>query len=232
MNRLWHAVYLVVIATLALLLVRPREADHLGFQAALLDKTGNWADMKWNNNPIWQSVTDVWTLQETVFELKPDLIIECGTYKGGSAYFFGDLLNLIGKGQVISVDIEKQHNLTHPRVTFLIGDCASPEIVKQIRAERDKVTGHVMVVLDSDHSAAHVKKEMDAYHSFVTPGSFLHVQDGVIDVQPQLTNARPGPLAAIESFLPAHPEFEVDTRRTDRFLITQHPKGWLRRKAS
>jgi cephalosporin hydroxylase len=232
MNRIWHLVYLVVIAALLFMLVRPQPADYLGFQAALLDKTGNWGSMKWHNHPIWQSVTDVWTLQETIFEVKPDLIIECGTYKGGSAYFFGDLFNLIGKGHVITVDIAKQHDLTHPRVTFLIGDCASPEIVKQIRAERDKVTGPVMVVLDSDHRAEHVRKELDAYHSFVTPGSFLHVQDGVIDVLPQLANARPGPLAAIETFLPQHPEFEVDTERTNRFLITQHPKGWLRRKAN
>ena len=115
-------------------------------------------------------------------------------------------------------------------MTYLIGDCAAPEIVQQIRAERDKVIGPVMVVLDSDHKAAHVKKELDAYHSFVTPGSFLHVQDGVIDVLPNFASARPGPLTAIEAFIAEHSEFEVDLERSGKFLITHHPKGWLRRK--
>jgi cephalosporin hydroxylase len=136
----------------------------------------------------------------------------------------------MGKGRVITVDIEKLHNLSHPRITFLIGDCASPEIVAEIQKEREAVTGPVMVVLDSDHSAPHVTKEMAAYASFVTPGSYLHVQDGVIDVLPIYADARPGPLVAIEAFLKDHPEFEVDRERESKFLITHHPKGWLRRK--
>jgi cephalosporin hydroxylase len=77
-----------------------------------------------------------------------------------------------------------------------------------------------------------VKKELDAYHSFVTPGSFIHVQDGVIDVQPQFAHARPGPLRAIEAFVAEHSEFEVDLQRSGKFLITHHPKGWLRKKAN
>lgn len=209
---------------------RPVKVDPLAFQAALIEHTDNFGSSTWLGKPIWQPTLDVWTLQETLFEIKPDLLIECGTYKGGSSYFFGDMFELMGNGRVITVDIVKLHNLSHPRVTYLIGDCASPEIVAQIRAERDKVTGPVMVLLDSDHSAAHVRKELDAYHSFVTPGSFLHVQDGVIDVQPMFAAARPGPLVAIESFVTEHSEFEVDLARSNRFLITHHPKGWLRRK--
>jgi cephalosporin hydroxylase len=230
MTRLWHLCYLLVIGVLVFLIARPREEDPLRFQAALIEKTGNYGNINWLGKPIWQPVLDAWTLQETIFEIKPELLIECGTYKGGSSYFFGDLFELMGKGRVITVDIVKLHELSHPRVTYLIGDCASPEIVQQIRAEREKVTGPVMVVLDSDHSAAHVKRELDAYHSFVTPGSFLHVQDGVIDVQPGFAQARPGPLRAIEGFVAEHSEFEVDLDRSNKFLITHHPKGWLRRK--
>lgn len=232
MTRTWHLVYIAVIAGLVFALTRPARADHQSFQAALIEHTGNYGNMTWLGKPIWQSTLDVWTLQETIFQVKPELLIECGTYKGGSSWFFGDLFELMGKGRVITVDIEKQHDLSHPRVTYLIGDCASPEIVKQIRGERDKVTGPVMVVLDSAHNAPHVRKELDAYHSMITPGSFLHVQDGVIDVLPQFASARPGPLAAVEGFIAEHPEFEVDLERTNKFLITQHPKGWLRRKAN
>jgi cephalosporin hydroxylase len=232
MNRLWHLLYLVVIAVLVFLVVRPGQANPETFQADLINHTGNYGNINWLGKQIWQPVLDVWTLQETIFEVKPELLIECGTYRGGSSWFFGDLFELMGKGRVITVDIEKQHDLSHPRVTYLIGDCAAPEMVQKIRAERDKVTGPVMLLLDSDHSAAHVKRELDAYHSFVTPGSFIHIQDGVIDVQPQFAHARPGPLRAIEAFVAEHPEFEVDLERSGKFLITHHPKGWLRRKAN
>jgi len=136
-------------------------------------------------------------------------------------------------GRVITVDIEKQHDLSHPRITYLIADCAAPETVAQIRAEAGKADGPVFVVLDSDHTAAHVAKEMAAYAPLVTPGSYLHVQDGVLDESPSFRNEWKevgGPLRAIEAFLPEHPEFEVDSARTGRFLITHHPKGWLRRK--
>lgn len=240
---IWHLSYIAVIAVLVFFFVtRPPKEDPAVFKAALIQQantvfqenliqhTRNYGNVTWLGKPLWQSVLDLWTLQETLFEIKPELLIECGTYMGGSSYFFGDLFELMGKGRVITVDIVKQHNLSHPRVTYLIGDCASPEIVQQIRTERDKVTGPVMVLLDSDHSAAHVRKELDAYHSFVTPGSFLHVQDGVIDVLPMFTPGRPGPLVAIEAFVAEHSEFEVDLKRSGKFLITHHPKGWLRRK--
>lgn len=232
MNRLWHLLYIAVIAVLAFVSVRQRQVDPEAFQAALINHTGNYGNNFWLGKQIWQPVLDLWVLQETIFEVKPDLLIECGTYKGGSAWFFGDLFDLMGKGRIITVDIAKLHETSHPRATYLIGDCAAPEMVQKIKAERDKVTGPVMVLLDSDHSAAHVKKELDAYHSFVTPGSFIHVQDGVIDVQPQFAGARPGPLRAIEAFVAEHPEFEVDLQRSNKFLITHHPKGWLRRKAN
>ncbi len=109
-------------------------------------------------------------------------------------------------GRVITVDIEKQHDLSHPRITYLIADCAAPETVA---------------------------REMAAYAPLVTPGSYLHVQDGVLDESPSFRDAWKevgGPLRAIKAFLPEHPEFEVDSARTGRFLITHHPKGWLRRK--
>jgi cephalosporin hydroxylase len=135
----------------------------------------------------------------------------------------------MGKGRVITIDIGKFHNLSHPRVTYLIGDSASPEIVEQVRDAVKRVAGAVMVVLDSNHSQSHVRNEMEAYHGFVTPQSFLHVQDGVIDVLPGMSG-RPGPLPAIEEFLREHDEFTLDQERSERFLITHHPKGWLRRR--
>lgn len=230
MARLWHFCYLAVIGVLVFIVARPEA--HTSFQSALIQKTSNYGNIHWLGKPIWQPVLDLWTLQEVIFDVKPELLIECGTYKGGSSYFFANLFDLMGQGRIITVDIAKQHDLSHPRVTYLIGDCASTEIIEHMRKERAQITGPVMVVLDSDHRESHVTKELEAYHSFVTPGSYLHVQDGVIDVLPMFAQSRPGPLPAIEAFLRNHDEFEVDLERSQKFLITHHPKGWLRRKNS
>jgi cephalosporin hydroxylase len=240
MRRVWHTLYLVIIAVLFAVIVRvTRDRDHLlaeataslphQFQAALLRKTNNFGHVTWLGHPIWQPVLDVWTLQETLAEVRPALMIECGTYKGGSALFMAHLFDLMNHGHVITVDIEKQHDLAHPRITFLLGDCAADSTVTRIRAEAERIGGPVMVLLDSDHSASHVAKEMAAYAPLVTPGSYLHVQDGLLDLQPRFAGLRPGPLQAIEAFLPDHPEFVVDREREERFLITHHPKGWLQR---
>lgn len=237
MSRYFHIVYVAIIAVLAGLLAtqeKPQAPADVpqAFQEQLIAKTENFGHVTWLGKPMWQSVLDLQTLQETIYEVKPELLIECGTYKGGSSYFFAQLFDLMDHGRVITVDIEKLHDLSHPRVTYLIGDCASREIVQRIESEVKHVTGSVMVVLDSNHSAQHVSKEIQAYHGFVTPGSYLHVQDGVIDTQPQFAHSRPGPLRAIEAFLAKNNDFELDTAKSERFLITHHPKGWLRRKGS
>ena len=131
---------------------------------------------------------------------------------------------------MISIDIASQHQNQHPRVEFWIDDSASSEALDRVRAAAAAAGGPVMVILDSDHSRAHVRAEMEAYGPLVTPGSFMLVQDGVIDVLPVFRDGRPGPLPAIHEFLASHPEFEIDHERCDRFLITHHPDGWLRRR--
>lgn len=235
MPRLWHTLYLVIIAVLLAAhfhrsRIAPRALDFpQRFQDALIEHTDNFRNVTWLGHPVWQSVLDLWTLQETLTEVRPALVVECGTYKGGSALFMAHLFDLMNHGRVITVDIERLHELSHPRITFLIGDCASAAVAEQIRAEAEQVAGPVLVMLDSDHSAAHVAKELRTYAPLVTNGSFLHVQDGVIDLQPRFAHARPGPLRAIEDFLPSHPEFQVDRARSRRFIITHHPSGWLRR---
>ena len=204
MSRTWHVIYLAAIAASVAVALRPAQppakppaqpqADPLAFQATLIQHTNNFEHVTWLGHPIWQSVPDVWTLQETIAEIKPALIVECGAYKGGSALFMAHLFDLLGHGQVVRVDIEKLHTLSHPRVTFLIGDSVSPAIVGEIRNAAAKAGGPIMVLLDSDHSEAHVVKEMEAYGPMVTPGSYLHVQDGVHDRERpsfSLPSARP-----------------------------------------
>ncbi len=198
----------------------------------LISKTNNFGRTTWLGNPIWQNVLDLWTIQETIAEVKPSLLIECGTNRGGSSLFFAHLFDLMGHGEVITIDVERLHQLSHPRITYLIGSSTSEQVVDAVRARVASCSGPVMVIIDSDHSRDHVRRELEYYAPMVTPGSYCLVQDGVIDVLPMFRPARPGPLPAIEDYLKSNNSFELDSERTDRFLITHHPKGWLRRKAA
>jgi cephalosporin hydroxylase len=199
------------------------------FQTLLIMHTSNFGNVSWLGVPVWQDVMSLWTIQETIAEIRPSLIIETGTNRGGSALFYASLCDLMEKGNVVTVDIEKMHDLTHPRIEWLIGSSLAPEILSRVAARVAAADGPVMVILDSDHSQSHVAGELESYSPFVTPGSYLLVQDGIIDALPMFANARPGPLPALERFLVHHPNFEVDAARCQRFIVTHHPRGWLRR---
>lgn len=207
----------------------PTETVAQSFFQDLLIKTQNFGHVTWMGNPIWQNVLDLWTIQEVLVSLKPQLLIECGTNRGGSALFYAHLFDLMGTGEIVTVDVESMHSITHPRISFLIGSSLSEQIVEQVRERSASCDGAVMVILDSDHSESHVRQEMELYSPFVTVGSYLLVQDGVIDELPMMRPSRPGPLPAIHDFLKSHPEFQCEAERSQRFLITHHPMGWLRR---
>jgi cephalosporin hydroxylase len=200
------------------------------FFTDLIRSTKNFNNVSWAGNPIWQNILDLWVIQETIFELKPSVILETGTNRGGSSFFYGQLLDLIGRGRVLTVDVDRLHDLKHPRVTCLLGSSVSEPILARMRVAAETADGPVLVILDSDHSAAHVRRELEAYSQFVSPESYLLVQDGVIDTLPKFRKGRPGPLAALHEFLRDHPEFEIDTERCRRFPVTHHPDGWLRRR--
>jgi cephalosporin hydroxylase len=129
----------------------------------------------------------------------------------------------------MTVDIEAHDFRRHSRVTYLIGSTLDDAILRPITERVSAADGPVMVILDDDHSRAHVERELDIYSRFVTPNSYLLVQDGVIDTLRRFAAGRPGPLLAIESFLKRTDQFVVDEDLCGRFLITHHPKGWLRR---
>src|ERR1022692_3697817 len=122
----------------------------------LVRKTENFSHVTWLGRPVWQNVLDLWIMQETIAEVKPELLIECGTNRGGSSLFFAHLFDLMGRGQAITIDVEKLHNLSHPRVSCLIGSSTSEEILRVVQTRVAAVQGPVMVILDSDHSQQHV----------------------------------------------------------------------------
>lgn len=202
------------------------------FHLDLIERTGNFSDVRWLGWPVWQNVLDLWAIQEAIAELRPALLIETGTNQGGSAQFYANLFDLLGHGEVVTIDVEERHSLDHSRVLFLHGNSISPEVLSAVRERVRSSTGPVMVILDSNHSQRHVAAELEAYGPMVTPGSFMLVQDGCIDKLPTSRRLRPGPLPAIRRFLPAHSEFVVERGRDHRFLITHHPMGWLRKVRS
>lgn len=199
------------------------------FLLDIVRKTDNFGTVTWDGVTVWQNLYDLWITTETIQAVRPKLIVETGTYLGGSALYYAALLDQIGDGRVVTIDIEDRQRRGHSRIECLLGNSISDSVVSHVRKVAFTCGGPVLVILDSDHHAEHVFREMEAYGPMVTPDSFMLVQDGVIDTLSGLGTGYPGPLHAIKRYLPDHPEFEVDQPRCDRFLITHHPMGWLRR---
>jgi cephalosporin hydroxylase len=187
-----------------------------------------WAKTRWFGTQINKCPTDLWRYQEILFEVKPDLIIETGSAQGGSAHYMASLCDLLGKGRVVSVDIDPgSHRPTHPRALFLTGSSIAPEIHDRLRPMvRESQT--VMVILDSDHSQAHVAKELALYRDYVTEGSFLIVEDTNVNGHPVDPDFGPGPFEAVHEFLKDNPDFSID-REIEKFYITFNPDGYLRK---
>ena len=188
-----------------------------------------WTEATWLGAQALKNPLDLWVYQEIVAETRPELIVETGTYRGGSAFFLASICDLLGAGEVVSIDIEplRDDYPAHPRVTYLGGRSSTdPEVVAEVRGRaREKRT---LVVLDSDHSQAHVEEELRAYAPMVPVGCYVIVEDSNIgQIRKDLM---PGPLQAIETFLAGNREFEVDRAR-EKFLITFNPSGYLRRVA-
>lgn len=182
----------------------------------------------WFGRPIQKSPLDCWVYQEILFELRPDLIIETGTYLGGSALYFAHLCDLLGHGEIITVDRQQRGTVDHPRVTQLVGDALSAEVLVVVAA-RAAAARSVLVALDDDHSADHVLRELAAYGPFVTPGSYLVVEDTNVNGHPVMPGHGPGPHEAVERFLGTNEDF-VSDRGREKFLLTYFPDGWLRKR--
>lgn len=195
-------------------------------------RTDNFRNAKWLTRPLWQFPLGAWVLQEVIAEFKPDIILETGTFCGGSAFFFASLCDLLDHGEVISVDINPVATIPHRRVTYVQGSSTDPAVVAQVAGHlRAPAVRRLLIVLDSDHAAPHVEAELECYAPLVPVASYIHVQDGCIDEMAYHRRARPGPKTAVQSFLRKHPEFVRDTEIELRYVMTYHPCGWLRRIA-
>lgn len=187
-----------------------------------------WKNTFYRGVAIWKCPLDMWLYQEILHEVKPDLIIETGTAFGGSAYYLSDLCETMGHGKVVTIDIKTRPGQpTHDRLTYLVGSSVDSEMVDKVRQMLPK-DGKVLVILDSDHSAPHVKKEIETWADWVTPGSYMIVEDSNIKGNPVQLKARSGPMSAINEFVKSTDEFVVDESK-HKFMLTFNPRGYLKR---
>jgi cephalosporin hydroxylase len=205
------------------------------------DYTYLWS---WMGVPIIQLPADVLATQEVIWATKPKVIIETGVARGGSVLFMASLLELIGEGKVIGVDIDiRAHNRNlierHPmakRVVLIEGPSTEPTTLTKLVAEIP-AGASVMVVLDSDHSREHVLAELRSYGSLVTPGCYLVVADTILGhLDAERTPRRRSkvwfkgnePLSALEAYLKETDRFEVDPVVNGKLILSSSPGGYLR----
>lgn len=199
-------------------------------------------NFSWMGRPIIQYPQDMIAMQEIIWAVKPDLIIETGIAHGGSLIYYASLLELVGNGEVLGIDIDiREHNkkeiIGHPmykRIKMIEGSSIDTSVIEEVKkiAEGKKT---VMVCLDSNHTHEHVIKELELYSPFVTMGSYLVVFDTIVEDLPD--NYLPGrawsrgdnPKTAVKEFLKKHKEFAIDITIDNKLLISVAPEGYLKR---
>jgi cephalosporin hydroxylase len=186
-----------------------------------------WDSTKWLGVPVLKCPMDLVIYQEILSDTKPDVLIEAGTFKGGSALFYASIMDLLGRGRVITIDIENQGRPPHPRIAYLEGYSTAPAVVSAVKSMLDP-RDRVMVVLDSDHSASNVLNELRTYAPLVSAGAYLIVEDTNINGHPVRPGIGPGPAEALDEFLAENKSFMRDAAR-ERFLLTFNPGGYLRK---
>ena len=196
----------------------------------------------WLGRPIIQIPQDIVALQEIIWETKPDLIIETGIAHGGSLIFYASMLELIGRGEVLGIDVDiREHNKKEiekhkmaKRIKMIEGSSTDEKVVKEVEkiGKRHK---KVMVCLDSLHTHKHVLKELNLYSKFVTKGSYLVVFDTIIEYFSKgFFKDRPwdkgnNPATAVKAFLKKNKNFVIDKEIENKLLITCAPGGYLKR---
>jgi cephalosporin hydroxylase len=201
-------------------------------------------NFSWMGRPIIQYPQDMIAMQEIIWNLKPDLIIETGIAHGGSIIYYASLLELIGKGEVIGIDIDiRKHNKEeiekHPmykRIKMIQGSSIDPDIVARVKQHTEgKET--ILVVLDSNHTYEHVLAELQLYSPFVSLNSYIVAYDTIVEKLPE--NYLPGhlrpwgignnPLTAVKTFMEGNEQFEIDKSINNKLLISVAPDGYIKR---
>jgi cephalosporin hydroxylase len=197
---------------------------------------------RWMGRPIIQTPEDMVAMQELIWQIQPDLIIETGIAHGGSLVFYASMLELLGgNGRVLGIDIDiRAHNRAeiekHPmakRITMIQGSAVDPAVFEQVRAVA-KGQQRVLVALDSNHTHDHVLRELQLYAPLVTKGSYCVVFDTLVEDMPDdLFGDRPwgkgnNPKTAVWAYLKTTDRFEIDALIPAKLQFTVAPDGYLR----
>jgi cephalosporin hydroxylase len=204
-------------------------------------------NFSWFGHAVLQLPEDLVRLQEVVYRVRPDVIIETGVFRGGSLMFHATLCQALGRGRVIGIDrhIDAaqresiQGHLLGSRISLVEGDSASPEVVSRV-AQMIRPGESVLVILDSAHSQEHVARELECYSPFVTPGSYIIATDGIMRELADVPGGQPdwvsdNPVSAANEFAVRHPEFRQQQpawlfhagELTEN--VTYWPGAWLER---
>ena len=202
----------------------------------------------WLGRPVIQLPEDMMRIQELIYQLQPDVIVETGVAHGGSLIFYAGLCAAMGKGRVIGIDIEiRPHNRDaiearrlSPMITLVEGSSTAPDVVKQVH-DRIGAAETVLVLLDSNHSQDHVAAELEAYGPLVSPGSYIVACDGIMQQVAGAPRTESdwswnNPISAVQNFLNTHPGFEAHephwpfNEGTLRQRVTYWPQAYLRRR--
>jgi cephalosporin hydroxylase len=202
----------------------------------------------WLGRPVIQLPEDMLRIQEVIYDIKPDVIVETGVAHGGSLIFYASLCTAIGKGRVIGIDIEirphnrmaiEEHRLS-PMISLVEGSSIDAEII-QIVKDQIGAAETVLVLLDSNHLKDHVLAELEAYSPLVRPGGYIVACDGIMQQVAGAPRTEENwswnnPISAINEFIARHPEFECvepvwpfnESKISER--VTYWPKAFLRKK--
>jgi cephalosporin hydroxylase len=192
-----------------------------------------WQNTTWMGVDCYKSASDMWNYQEILFKLKPSLVIEFGSFRGGSALFFANVMRQIGKPfKLLSVDIN--HGRLDPAarrdsdILFVESSSTVPAVTELIQKLKNEAPGKMFVILDSDHTKDHVLAEMKLLRPLLSAGDYLIVEDSMLNGHPVLPAFGPGPYEAIEAYEREFPgDYTHDTARENKFGWTQAPNGFL-----
>jgi cephalosporin hydroxylase len=200
-------------------------------------------NFSWMGRPIIQYPQDMIAMQEIIWEVKPDLVIETGIAHGGSLIYYASLLELIGNGEVLGIDIDiRSHNRKeiekHPmfkRIAMIEGSSIDESIVEQVKVIA-KGKEKIIVCLDSNHTHEHVLRELELYAPFVSVNSYIVVFDTIVEDLPEgyFSQKRPwgignNPRTAVDEFLNKNDSFIFDETIDNKLLISVTPHGYLKR---
>ena len=193
-----------------------------------------WRKVTYLGIPCAKSVSDLWNYQEIITEIRPNVVLECGSFRGGSALYFSELQKSLSiRGQVLSVDIG--HELVenqlwnNKNIEFFTSSSTAPVVLERVKELRNEFPGPMFVILDSDHSKGHVLGEMTLFREVIGEGDYLVVEDGCVNGHPVLPGWGEGPIEAVEEYFRIYPDDYIrDTEREHKFGFTFAPSGFLK----